>query len=172
MKVVDLIKSFGFELSEDQEKQIKKSVGDDYVPRSEFNTKNAELKTANERLETLEKKDFATLESDRDKYKNDYETLLQEKTNEIKKSKFFEALGDCKDKDYVLYKLGGLEKVELDDKQELKNCDDLVNQAKELVPDYFGKAPRIVSATSGPNEDAASKADLANQALRTLVKGE
>lgn len=172
MKVLEVIESFGIELSEEQKNAVKKAVGDDYVPRSDYsalNTKNKELKRAKEELE---KRDFSAIETERNQYKEDYETLLKEKNDGIKKSKLFEALGECKDKDYILYKLGGIDQIKLNAKNELEDAETLVNRAKELAPDYFGKVPFVVSATAGQNEDAVNKKEAANMALRSFAKGE
>lgn len=168
MQVLDVIKGFGIELSEEQQSAVMKAVGDGYVLRSDYNSLKTSYKKLKGEKEQLEQRDFSAIEADRDKYKKDYEGLLKEKNDGIKKSKLFEALGDCKDKDYVLYKLGGVDSVEFDDKNELKDTEALINKAKELAPDYFGKVPFVVSKTSGPNEDVANKKEQANTALRSL----
>lgn len=172
MKVLEVIESFGIELSEEQQSAIKKAVGDDYVPRSDYSTLNAKNKELKREKKELEERDFSAIETERDNYKKDYEKLLKEKTDGIKKSKLFEALGECKDKDYVLYKLGGVDQIKLNTKNELEDVETLVNKAKELAPDYFGKVPFVVSTTSGQNEQAANKKEAANMALRSMMKGE
>lgn len=78
-------------------------------------------------------------------------------------------MGECKDKDYVLYKLGGVEAVEFDDKNELKDTEAVINKAKELAPNYFGKVPYVVSKTNGPNENVTDQKEKANAALRSLL---
>ncbi len=169
MKVLEVIEGFGIELSEEQRNAVMKAVGNGYVPRSDYNTLKTSYKKLEGEKEQLEQRDFSSIEADRDKYKNDYEKLLKEKNDGIKKAKLFEALGECKDKDYVLYKLGGVDSVEFDDKNELKDTDAVINRAKELAPDYFGKVPFVVSKTSGPNENVANKKEQANAALRSLL---
>lgn len=169
MEVLDLIKGFGLELSEDQEKQIKQSIGKEFVLKSDFNTKVSNLKKAESKIEELEKRDFASIEHDRDEYKAKYETLQKEKEDSVKKEKFFESLGDCKDKDYLLFKAGGIDKLELDEKGNIKDIDTLTSTLKESNPEYFEKTPFVVSKTDGPNTEVADDKQKANDALRQLV---
>ncbi len=96
MEVIEVIKGFGLELTEEQESQIKKAVGKEYVLRSDFNSKNNELKNANTKIKELESRDFSSLEADRDDYKTKYEGLLKEKNDNEKKDKFFSKVEDCK----------------------------------------------------------------------------
>lgn len=169
MELLEVIKGFGFELTEEQEGQIKKSVGKEYVLRSDFNAKNTELKTANGKIAELEKRDFASIEADRDDYKGKYEGLLKEKNDAEKKMKFFEKLGDdVKEKDYLLYKYGGLDKLETDEKGEIKDLDNIVKTLKEENPSYFEKAPFVASKTDGPDNSAAADNEKANAALRAI----
>ncbi len=169
MKVLEVIKGFGIELNEEQQSAVMKAVGEGYVLRSDYNSLNTNYKKLKGEKEQLEQRDFSAIEADRDKYKDDYEKLLKEKNDGIKKSKLFEALGECKDKDYVLYKLGGVEAVEFDDKNELKDTEAVINKAKELAPNYFGKVPYVVSKTNGPNENVTDQKEKANAALRSLL---
>lgn len=169
MEVVDLIKGFGLELSEEQETQIKQSIGKEYVLRSDFNNKAAELKTANGKIKDLEKRDFSSIESERDDYKGKYDGLIKEKSDETKKAKFFEKLGDAKDKDYLLYKFGGLDKLEADDKGEIKDLDTIVKTIQTENPTYFEKTPFVVSKTDGPDNNASSETESANTALKNLI---
>lgn len=169
MEVIEVIKGFGLELTEEQESQIKKAVGKEYVLRSDFNSKNNELKNANAKIKDLEGRDFSALETDRDDYKNKYEGLLKEKKDNEKKEKFFGKLDDCNDKDYLLYKLGGVDALELDDKNEIKDIDNILKSAREDYPSCFGKtAPFVVSKTDGPNQNVANQKEKANTALRSL----
>ncbi|MFR6488720.1 MAG: hypothetical protein ACLUQK_14650 [Clostridium sp.] len=57
----------------------------------------------------------------------------------------------------------------MDDKQEIKDIDNLVKTAKESYPSYFGKAaPFVVSRSDGPNQNTADQKDQANAAFRSL----
>lgn len=169
MEVIEVIKGFGLELTEEQESQIKKAVGKEYVLRSDFNSKNNELKNANTKIKELESRDFSSLEADRDDYKTKYEDLLKEKNDNEKKDKFFSKVEDCKDKDYLLYKIGGVDALELDDKGEIKDVDNILKSAREEYPSCFGKtAPFVVSKTDGPNQNVANQKEQANTAFRSL----
>lgn len=169
MEALNIIKGFGFELTEEQESQIKKSIGNEFVSKSSFNVKNEDLRLASKKIEELEGRDFATIESERDDYKGKYESLEKEKTDSAKKSKFFESLGECKDKEYILYQVGGVDKLELDDKGEIKEVETLKSTLKESNPSYFEKVPFVVSKTDGPNKEVADDKEKANDALRQLV---
>ena len=172
MKVLEVIKGFGIELNEEQQSAVMKAVGEGYVLRSDYNTLKTNYKNLKGDKAQLALRDFSSIEADRDKYKGDYEKLLKEKNDGIKKSKLFEALGECKDKDYILYKLGGVDSVEFDDQNEIKDAEALINRAKELAPDYFGTVPFVVSKTSGPNENVANQKEKANAAFRSLFRKE
>lgn len=169
MELLDLIKDFGITLTEEQETKLKQAVGKEYVLRSDYNVKNQKVKDLEKEKSELEKRDFASIESECDDYKGKYEGLQKEKDDNTKKEKFFSKLEGCRDKDYVLYKLGGVDKLELDDKQEIKDIDNLVKTAKESYPSYFGKAaPFVVSRSDGPNQNTADQKDQANAAFRSL----
>lgn len=62
------------------------------------------------------------------------------------------------------------DKLELDDKQEIKDIDNLVKTAKESYPSYFGKAAPFVvfQDRDGPNQNTADQKDQANAAFRSL----
>lgn len=169
MELLDLIKGFGITLTEEQETKLKQAVGKEYVLRTDYNAKNQKVKDLEKEKSELEKRDFSSIESERDDYKGKYESLQKEKDDNTKKEKFFSKLEDCRDKDYVLYKMGGVEKLEFDDKQEIKDIDSLVKTAKESYPSYFGKAaPFVVSKTDGPNQNVSDQKDQANAAFRSL----
>ena len=60
-----------------------------------------------------EKRDFASIEPERDDYKGKYEGLQKEKDDNTKKEKFFSKLEGCRDKDYVLYNIDGADQAEI-----------------------------------------------------------
>ena len=168
MEVLELIKEFGLELTDDQEKQVRQSIGKEFVLKSDFNTKASNLRQAENRIAELEKRDFASIEQDRDDYKTKYEALQKEKEDSAKKEKFFESLGECKDKEYILFKAGWIDKIELDEKGNIKDIDILTSSLKESNPEYFEKTPFVVSKTDGPNTEVADDRQKANDALREL----
>lgn len=131
MKVLEVMQGFGFELSENEKDQIKRCVGKEFVLRSDFNHKVYEMKM---KIKELEEKNKSLCH-----YRNQYEDLLNEKMKCIKKQKFYELLEDAKEKDYLLYKYGGIEKLEFDDEGEIKNKKELLDKMKKENPDYFGQ---------------------------------
>lgn len=169
MSLIDDIKEMGVELTSEQESGITAYIGKHFVSKSDYNAKTTQLKDANGRIQELEKRDFASIEQDRDNWKQKYEGLEKANTDRSKKEKFFAALGDdCKDKDYLLYKYGGVDKLEMDDKQNIKDAENIIKQLKEDNPTYFGKTPFVVSSTSGSQTEPTKGTDKANQALREM----
>lgn len=169
MSLIDDIKEMGVELTSEQESGITAYIGKHFVSKSDYNAKTTQLKDANGRIQELEKRDFASIEQDRDSWKQKYEGLEKANTDRSKKEKFFAALGDdCKDKDYLLYKYGGVDKLEMDDKQNIKDADNIIKQLKEDNPTYFGKTPFVVSSTAGSQTEPTKGTDKANQALRGI----
>ena len=169
MSLIDDIKEMGVELTSEQESGITAYIGKHFVSKSDYNAKTTQLKDANGRIQELEKRDFASIEQDRDNWKQKYEGLEKANTDRSKKEKFFAALGDdCKDKDYLLYKYGGVDKLEMDDKQNIKDADNIIKQLKEDNPTYFGKTPFVVSSTSGSQTEPTKGTDKANQALSEM----
>lgn len=169
MSLIDDIKEMGVELTSEQESGITAYIGKHFVSKSDYNAKTTQLKDANGRIQELEKRDFASIEQDRDSWKQKYEGLEKANTDRSKKEKFFAALGDdCKDKDYLLYKYGGVDKLEMDDKQNIKDAESIIKQLKEDNPTYFGKTPFVVSSTSGSQTEPTKGTDKANQVLREM----
>lgn len=171
MSIKEDLQAIGIELTDEQESGLKSYIGKHYVTRSDFNVKNNRVKELETEVSTLNARDFSTVERDRDDWKKKYETLKKENTDNMKKSKFFKALGDdCKDKEYMLYKYGGVDKLELDDKNEIKDLDNVVKSLKDSNASYFGKTPYVVQSTAGSaNTEPLSSTSKANDALRTLL---
>ena len=167
MSLIDDIKEMGVELTSEQKSGITAYIGKHFVSKSDYNAKTTQLKDANGRIQELEKRDFASIEQDRDNWKQKYEGLQKDNTNKSKKEKFFSLLGDdCKDRDYMLYKYGGVDKLELDDKGEIKNGENIVKDLKENNANYFGKTPFVVGSTRTNPDDVQTSKDKANEALR------
>ncbi|MFR6488719.1 MAG: hypothetical protein ACLUQK_14645 [Clostridium sp.] len=85
MELLDLIKDFGITLTEEQETKLKQAVGKEYVLRSDYNVKNQKVKDLEKEKSELEKRDFASIESERDYYKGKYEGLQKEKDDNTKR---------------------------------------------------------------------------------------
>ena len=169
MSLIDDIKELGIDVSEDQEKLLTDYIGKNFVSRTDYRSKNERVKTLEKENGELKARDFASIETERDDWKQKYETLEKANTDRSKKEKFFSVLGDdCKDKDYLLYKLGGVDKIELDVKGEIKDSDNMMKKLKEDNPTYFGKTPFVVSTTAGSQTEPADGKEKANEAFRSL----
>lgn len=137
MNVIKLLNELGLELSSEQEFQIKQSIGRDFVPRSDFKAKVSLVKSLKAKIADLEQRDFAAVESACNSYKVRCEALERELSDSVKKNKFFAALGNCRDKEYMLYKLGGLDQIRIDETGELKDIENAVQKLKDENPMFF-----------------------------------
>lgn len=74
-----------------------------------------------------------------DTYKAEAEKAKAEQANIVKSYAAKDALtkAGAKDTDYMLYKLGGLDKLEVDKDGNIKDFDSQVKQLQESNPDYF-----------------------------------
>lgn len=119
-------------------KELKEAQGKEFVPKSEFNSKNEELKSANETLETLKKenKDVEALQSKVTEHETKAKELQEQLAGERKNFAVKEALSKegVSDVDYMLYKLGELE---VDDDGNVKELDSKVKELKEANPNFF-----------------------------------
>lgn len=82
-----------------------------------------------------------------DTYKAEAETAKTAQANIVKSYAAKDALtkAGAKDTDYMLYKLGGLDKLEVDKDGNIKDFDSQIKQLQESNPDYFN--------TTDPNAD-------------------
>ncbi|SFB90612.1 Phage minor structural protein GP20 [Alkalibacterium subtropicum] len=119
-------------------KELKETQGKEFVPKSEFNSKNEELKSANATLETLKKenKDVEALQTKVQEHETKAKELQEALVNERKTFAVKEALTKegVSDVDYMLYKLGELE---VDKDGNVKELDSKVKELKEANPSFF-----------------------------------
>lgn len=82
-----------------------------------------------------------------DTYKAEAETAKTAQANIVKSYAAKDALtkAGAKDTDYMLYKMGGLDKLEVDKDGNIKDFDSQIKQLQESNPDYFN--------TTDPNAD-------------------
>lgn len=82
-----------------------------------------------------------------DTYKTEAETAKAAQANIVKSYAAKDALtkAGAKDTDYMLYKMGGLDKLEVDKDGNIKDFDSQIKQLQESNPDYFN--------TTDPNAD-------------------
>lgn len=74
-----------------------------------------------------------------DTYKTEAETAKAAQANIVKSYAAKDALtkAGAKDTDYMLYKMGGLDKLEVDKDGNIKDFDSQIKQLQESNPDYF-----------------------------------
>lgn len=128
-------------------KEIKEEQGKIFVPKSDFNAKNEELKTANETLTTLQKdnKDVEALQNEITSYKGKVEVLQKEQAETTKRYAIESALKDAgaKDVEYLAFKLGD---VEVNKDGTIKDLDNKIKSLQESTPDFF-------EVTAEPDDD-------------------
>lgn len=109
-------------------KDINKEFPKNAVPKDKYNEVSNDLKTANKTLDTLKKehKDIESLQEEIEGYKTKMSDLEATRVREQKEFTIKSKLKDlgCKDLDYMLYKLGDINKLDLEK--------DWENKAKEL----------------------------------------
>lgn len=111
---------------------LMKSINSEFpknaVPKDKYNEVSNDLKTANKTLDTLKKnhKDVEDLQKEIEGYKTKMSELEANRAKEQKEFTIKSKLKDlgCTDLDYMLYKLGDIDKLDLDK--------DWENKAKEL----------------------------------------
>lgn len=173
MNITETLQELGITLTEDQQTKLNKALGENYVPRTDFNAKVLKLKDVEKELGDLKKIDVSAIERERDDYKGKYDGLVKENSNKEAIAAFKEKLGSkCKDPDYILYKIGGVEKIERDKDGKFTNLESLVNTAKETYKEQFDQGLPFFSGSSKdenqPNDNGAQSA--ANSALRGLYQ--
>lgn len=161
-------------------KELKEEQGKAFVPKADFNSKNEELKTANDTLNKLQKdnKDVETLQNTINDYKSQVETLESERAEERKTYAAKEALQGAggKDIDYLMFKLGDLE---LDKDGKVKDLDNKIKSLKEATPSFFETKEATPSTSNNGYKVIDSKLDKGKQStiysmdqLRTMTPEE
>ncbi|WP_221400339.1 phage scaffolding protein [Clostridium perfringens] len=136
---------------------LMKSINTEFpknaVPKDKYNEVSNDLKTANKTLDTLKKnhKDVEDLQKEIEGYKTKMGELEATRAKEQKEFTIKSKLKDlgCTDLDYMLYKLGDIDKLDLEK--------DWENKAKELKEN---------NATFFPTED---KKEPGKQAPKIIV---
>ena len=91
--IIDILKGLGIEVPEDKASDLNKEVAENYKTVAEFDKKVDKMQKeidsvteradkAEETLKGFEGKDFDEITSDRDKWKADYEALIQKQKDE------------------------------------------------------------------------------------------
>lgn len=131
-------------------KELNTEMPKNYVPKSEFNSKNDELKEANKTIDCLKKTntDNEELQKSIDDYKAKAEKAQAELAQTKKDTAIESALRDAgvKDIDYMLYKLG---EVETDKDGNIVDLDNKVKALKESNPTFFGTDDKPANEPAG-----------------------
>lgn len=131
-------------------KEIDAEFPKNAVPKTDFNSKVEELKTANETLTTLQKsnKDNEELQTKISEYEAKMQQLETERAEERKTFTIKEALtkAGVADVDYMMFKLGQLE---TDKDGNVVDLDNKVKALQEANPTFFK------SADPGPGQPPA-----------------
>ena len=122
-------------------KEIDAEFPKNAVPKTDFNSKVEELKTANETLTTLQKnnKDNEELQTKISEYETKMQQLESERAEERKTFTIKEALtkAGVADVDYMMFKLG---KLETDKDGNVVDLDNKVKALQEANPTFFKSA--------------------------------
>lgn len=131
-------------------KELKEEQGKAFVPKADFNSKNEELKTANDTLNKLQKdnKDVEALQTTIADYEAQVEKLTAERAEERKSYAIKEALTKegVSDVDYMLFKLG---EVETDKEGNVIDLENKVKALKESNPSFFGSEDKTKTDAPG-----------------------
>ena len=133
-------------------KEIDAEFPKNAVPKTDFNSKVEELKTANETLTTLQKnnKDNEELQTKISEYETKMQQLESERAEERKTFVVKEALtkAGVADVDYMMFKLGQLE---TDKDGIVVDLDNKVKALQEANPTFFKPADPAQGQQPAPN---------------------
>lgn len=162
--------------TDDLMKQINAEFPKNAVPKSEFNTINEQLKTANNTIiglkknnadnETLQKTikehetTISTLKADSDKVKKEYAL----------KDKLKDDLG-VTDPDYLIYKHGGIEKFNYDKDGNPIGLEDSVKPYKESIPHIFKGGKSGTDYTPAGGGEYTGKNPFAKETFNLTEQG-
>lgn len=157
-------------------KEINSEFPKNAVPKSEFNSVNEQLKTANSTIKDLEKsnKDNEDLQAKIKGYETEIENL---KADSLLKSKEF-ALREkltkigVTDADYLIYKHGGIDKFNFDDKGTPIGVEEAVSVYKESMPYIFGADTKKIIYRPVKGEENTAVNPFAKETFNLTKQGE
>lgn len=142
-------------------KQIHAELPKHFVPKEQYNSKVAELKTANSTMEELKKSgaDNEELQKKITDYESEIETLKTAAENAQKTYVLKDKLkaAGVTDADYVIYKQGGLDKFTFDKEGNPVGVEELLKPFKESSPHLFKVEP-----SGGYKPQAGGKPNASN----------
>ena len=157
-------------------KEISSEFPKNAVPKTEFNSVNEQLKTANATIKDLEKsnKDNEDLQTKIKGYETEIKNL---KADSLFKSKEF-ALKEkltkigVTDADYLIYKHGGIDKFNFDDKGTPIGVEETVSAYKESMPYIFGANNKRVIYRPIKGEENRAVNPFAKETFNLTKQGE
>lgn len=157
-------------------KEINMEFPKNAVPKAEFNSINEQLKTANVTIKELEKsnKDNEDLQTKIKNYETEIENL---KANDLLKTKEFalkEKLAKIgvTDADYLIYKHGGIDKFNFDNKGTPIGVEEAVAAYKESMPYIFGLESKRTVYKPSKGEEHTTVNPFAKETFNLTKQGE
>lgn len=182
--IIDILKGLGIEVPEDKASDLNKEVAENYKTVAEFDKKVDKMQKeidsvteradkAEETLKGFEGKDFDEITSDRDKWKSEYEALIQKQKDEADLAELNgaidKAIEDAKGKDAISIRAH----LDMDAIKASKNRDkDIESAIKALSEDdstsflFSSKADEEQAQFTTPQGTQPPKADIHSTDLR------
>lgn len=122
-------------------REINEEFPKNAVPKEKYNDISGQLKTANDTIKDL-KKNNTDNEDLQQTIKNHEATISTLRADSLKREKEFTLKGaleksGAQDIDYLIYKLGGVDKLEIDKEGSIKDLDNKIKELKENNPTFF-----------------------------------
>ncbi len=157
-------------------KEINIEFPKNAVPKTEFNSVNEQLKTANETIKDLEKsnKDNEDLQAKIKGYETEIEMLKADSLLRAKEFALKEKLTKIgvTDADYLIYKHGGIEKFNFDDKGTPIGVEEAVSGYKDSMPYIFGAGSKRVVYKPSRGEENTTVNPFAKETFNLTKQGE
>lgn len=150
------------------------------VPKDKYNDISGELKTANATIKDL-KKNNADNETLQNTIKTHETTIATLKAESVKREKEYSVKGALEkagatDIDYLLYKLGGVDKLEVDSEGKIKDLDNKIKDLQATNATFFkavegaDNKPKVIENKLSGGDPGNGGDDIAN-AFANALKG-
>lgn len=153
-------------------KEVNEEFPKNAVPKEKYNDVSDQLKTANTTIKDLKKnnEDNETLQNTIKTHETTINTLKAEATKREKEYSLKGALekAGATDIDYLLYKLGGVDKLEMDSEGKIKDLDNKIKDLQANNATFFTIAdpgepkPKVLENKLIPGAPSAGGDDVAN----------
>ncbi len=157
-------------------KEINMEFPKNAVPKAEFNSINEQLKTANVTIKELEKsnKDNEDLQTKIKNYETEIENLKADgllKTKEFALKEKLAKIG-VTDADYLIYKHGGIDKFNFDNKGIPIGVEEDIAAYKESMPYIFGLESKRTIYKPPKGEEHTTVNPFAKETFNLTKQGE